>query len=429
MEKTIQSNNKIGAWVSTSLVLGNMIGSGIFLLPATLASYGGISILGWVISSIGALLLAKVFANLSKQVPKSGGPYAYAREGFGNFAGFLVAWGYWISLCATNAAIVVALLGYLSVFFPILSEITWLSIVVGLCITWLLTYINTRGVRSAGMIQVITTILKVTPLVLISILGIINIDWTNFSPFNISNKSNFQAITETAALTFFAFLGLECATVPANNVKKGGITISRATMLGTYIAIGVYILGSMVLMGLIPPEKLQYSEAPFADAAALMWGEKARYLVAAGAVISTFGALNGWLLIQGQIPLSAANDNMFPSFFGKTNKKGSPIIGIIISSIIISIIMILNFSKGLVKAFEFMILLSTFTAMVPYLFSSATHILIAYQKDKKWFWVIGILAFLFSLWAIIGLGSEAVYLGFVLLMAGLPIYIFIKIKN
>lgn len=406
-----------------------MIGSGIFLLPASLAYYGGISIIGWIVSAIGALLLAKVFATLSSKYPKSGGPYIYATAGFGDFAGFLVAWGYWISICATNAAITVAMLSYLTVFFPVLGNSPMLSIALGLTTIWGLTWVNTQGIKKAATLQLITTIMKVTPLILIAIVGLFYIDLSNFTPFNVSDKSNLQAITETATLTLFAFLGLECATIPAEDVKDSSKTVSTATMLGTSIAIAVYVLGSMVVMGVISPSELQQSEAPFADAASLMWGESARYIVAFGAVVSTFGALNGWLLMQGQIPMAAAKDKIFHSAFGKTNSKGSPAIGIIISSVIVSIIMMLNFSKGFVKAFEFMILLSTLTVLVPYLFASATHILTFYEKGKIMSWGLGTLAFIFSIWAVIGSGAEVVFWGFILLMSGIPIYVWIKIKN
>lgn len=426
---SINQDSKIGKWSSTSLVLGNMIGSGIFLLPASLAYYGGISIVGWIISSVGALLLAKVFAQLSGKFPKSGGPYVYAKEGFGDFAGFLVAWGYWISICATNAAITVAMLSYLTVFVPVLGTSPILSIALGLVTIWFLTWINTLGIKKAATLQLVTTILKVIPLILIAVVGLAYMDWSHFMPFNISDKSNLQAITETATLTLFAFLGLECATIPSENVKDAKKTVSIATMLGTSLAIAIYVLGSMVVIGVVSPEELQQSEAPFADAASIMWGEGARYIVAIGAVVSTFGALNGWLLMQGQIPLAAAKDKMFHSAFGKTNEKGSPAIGIVISSIIVCIIMMLNFSKGFVKAFEFMILLSTLTVLVPYLFASATHMLTFYEKGKTASWLLGASAFLFSIWAVIGSGADVVFWGFILLMAGLPIYVWIKIKR
>src|SRR5688572_12737539 len=137
------ASQKIGLWSSTALVVGNMIGSGIFLLPATLAAYGGISLLGWIGSSIGAIALALVFSNLSKLFPNSpGGPYAYTRTGLGDFPAYMVAWGYWISIWTTNAAIAVTFVSYLTVFFPVLSSNSFLSILTGLSAVWFLTWIN-----------------------------------------------------------------------------------------------------------------------------------------------------------------------------------------------------------------------------------------------------------------------------------------------
>lgn len=423
------TDKKLGFLGSTSLVVGNMIGSGVFLLPASLAFYGGISIFGWIFSSLGALVLARVFATFAQRIPQSGGPYAFTKAGFGDFSGFIVVWGYWISLCATNAAIVIAMIGYLGVFFPALGTSMFLSITVGLAIIWALSFTHMKGIQIAGKIQSITTVIKIIPLVFIAIFGLVYMDWGNLSPFNLSEKSSFTAIMETASLTFFAFLGLECATIPSEQIEGGKKMVSKATMLGTTIAILIYITGSLGVMGLISPAELVQSKAPFADAASKLWGPAGMYLVAIGAVISTFGALNGWLLSQTQMPLAAAKDKIFPSGFGKINKHGSPYLGIIVSSAIVSLVMSLNFTKGLVSAFEFVILLSTLTALVPYLFTSASHLLIFYQKGKSWFWVTGALAFAFSLWAVIGSGHEVVFWGFILLMVGLPVYAIIKIKQ
>ena len=426
------NHNQLGLWTATSLVIGNMIGSGIFLLPSVLAAYGGISVLGWLCSAIGAILLALVFSQLSKIVPKTGGPYIYTHAALGDFPAFLVAWGYWISILCTNAAITVALVSYTSVFAPILENNPVFSIGFGWAIIGLLTWLNTQGIKKVGILQLATTILKITPLILIAIIGLFYIQLEHFSPFNISEDSHFSAITATATLTLFAFLGMESATIPAGSIKNAEKTIPKATMLGTVVVIVIYILSSTVVMGLIPPTDLQHSNAPFADAAALMWGDWARYLVAIGAIISTFGALNGWLLMQGQIPLAAAENQLFPSFFRKKNKQDAPALGILISSVLVSILMMMNFVKGLVKTFEFAILLATFTALVPYLFSTTSYVLLSFQKKYaaiKTFLppaVLGFLAFLFGLWAIIGAGQESVFWGFILLMGGIPFYVGMK---
>lgn len=410
-----------------------MIGSGVFLLPASLAVYGGISVGGWLLSSCGAIVLAIVFSHLSKYLPKVGGPYAYARMGFGDFPAFLVAWGYWISICATNAAIAVALLSYVTVFLPDLSASPVASICTGLLLIWGLSWVNNRGVHTASWVQLGTTILKIIPLLLIALLGLFYANWEHFQPLNLSSESDASAIIATATLTLFAYLGIECATIPADDIKDPSHTIPKATKIGTGLAILIYVLGSVAVMGIIPPEILQQSEAPFADAATAIWGESAGYLVALGAIISTFGALNGWILMQGQVPLAAAQDGLFPRFFGRLNRHGSPASGIIFSSILISILLVMNFSKSFIKAFEFMILLATLTVLVPYLFSTATHMLIYLRpnilKQKPWTWLLGLGGFIFSMLAVVGSGQEVVFWGFLLLMAGIPFYVWLKRKN
>jgi len=403
-----------------------MIGSGIFLLPASLAAYGGISIIGWIVSALGGLALAKVFSELGKWFPKTGGPYTFAKQGFGDFPAFLVAWGYWISICCTNAAITVTMLSYLSIFFPALNTSPFAAAITGLAAIWLLTYINSRDVKEVGWVQLITTVLKLVPLILIAIVGCFFIEMDHFRPFNLSGESDFAAITATATLTLFAFLGIESATIPADNIENPEETIPKATIIGTWVAIFVYILGSVAVMGIIPPETLAKSGAPFADAAVVIWGESARNWVALGIVISTFGALNGWIMMQGQIPLAAAKDKLFPSLFGKVNANNMPYAGLIFSSILISGIMLMNYSKSLIKAFEFMILLATLTCLVPYLFSTATHLLFSLRSGKKLAWLWGSTAFLFSMWAVAGSGEEIVFWGFLVLMAGIPFYVWIK---
>lgn len=430
-----KSPAKIGLWTSTSLVIGNMIASGVFLLPATLATYGGISLLGWIGSSVGAIALALLFSNLSRMIPNAlGGPYAYTRAGLGDFAAYLVAWGYWISIWCTNAAIAVTFVSYLTVFLPILAKNSFLSVGTGLGVIWLLTWVNTKGVKAAGRVQIVTTIMKLTPLLLVSIVGLFYININNFIPFNISTESNFSAITATATLTLFAFLGLESATIPSGNIHEPEKTIPRATMIGTVVTIFVYMIGSATVMGMIPAAELKNSNAPFADAAALIWGDSARYWVAAGAIVSTFGALNGWILLQGQMPMAASRDKLFPEIFKKENNKGVPATGIIIGSILISALMLMNFTKGLTNTFTFMVLLTTITVLVPYLFSAASYGVLLLQNK---FWkrdlisqlITAVAAFLFSMWAIVGSGQETVYWGFIAILSGIPFYVWMKRKQ
>lgn len=360
---------KIGLIATTSIVVGNMIASALFMLPTTLASYGSISLIGWIVSSVGAFSLAMVYAWLGKIYPvANGGPYAYTREGLGHFGSFLVAWGYWTSIWSTNAAIAIAFISYMSVFIPSLATNPLLAVLFGVGTIWLLTWINSRGIRDAGFVQVITTILKLAPLLLIGIGGLFYMHLDNFKAFNVSGMSNLQAITSTATLTLFAFLGLECATIPSGNVENPEKTVPQATLWGTGIVTLVYIIGTISVMGILPIDALKNSNAPFADAAASIWGESARYWVGAGAAVSAFGALNGWILMQGQIPAAAAADRLLPSVFGKLNKKFVPAASLVISSIFVSVLIMLNFSRSLADTYKFIILLSTFSVLIAYLF-------------------------------------------------------------
>ncbi len=410
--------------MTTALVVGNMIGSGVFLLPASLGSYGGISVLGWIFTAAGATVLALVFARLGRLIPKAGGPYAFTREGLGDFPAFLVAWGYWISAWAGNAAIATALVGYLTVFFPVLSTNAGLAAFVALASVWVLTAVNARGVRTAGYVQLVTTVLKVIPLIVIGSVGFLFFQSDNFIPFNASGGSPFSAISATAAITLFAFLGLESATVPADQIEDPQRTIPRATIVGTVLTAIIYILGTVAVMGVMAPAELAQSTAPYADAAQSMFGTVGRYLIGAGAVIACFGALNGWILIQGQIPRAAAADGLFPRQFAKLSPQGTPVFSLVASSVLITILVAMNYTGGLVEQFTFIILLATLAALVPYAFCAASALIIG--KGTRSDVLFASVGFLYALWAIGGAGRDAVYWGFLMLLAGIPVYVWMK---
>lgn len=421
----------LGLWMATALVTGNMIGSGIFLLPSSLAGFGGISLAGWLLSAAGALTVALVFAGLSRQVSGSGGPYTYTRAAFGDLPGFLVGWGYWISMVAGNAAIATALVGYLTVFFPVLDSEPMFATGVALAAIWLLVLINVLGVKEAGRIQVLTTILKLLPLIVIGLAGLFFIETAHFEPWNRSGESNLSAITATAALTFWAFMGMECANIPADEVQNAEKTVPRAAVGGTLLAACVYIPSTISVMGLIPPEALALSSAPYAEAARLLFNDWAYYLVGAGAVIACFGALNGWTLCVGQLPMAAARDRLFPASFGRVSRFDTPALGIVISSILVSALVLMNYSEGLVDQFTFVILLATLTALLPYLLCALARIALAVrdrdgQHLTRLDFTVATIAAAFSTWAIIGTGMEAIAWGSVLLIVGLPVFFWIR---
>ena len=430
-----QNGQKLGIWMSTSLVIGNMIGAGIFLMPSALAEYGGISIVGWLVSSVGAILLARVFSRLCNMVRHSaGGPYAYARAGFGDYIGFLVAWGYWTSTWIANAAIAITFVSSIGVLFPVFRENILAALALSLTAIWLLTWINSRGIRSSGKTQVLTTVLKLIPIGVIIVGGFFFFSFDNFIPFNASSESPLAAIALTGTMTLYAFLGMECATVPSDKVENPEKTIPRATMAGTVITTVVYILSTVVIMGMIPLEVLSESTAPFADAMRIMSGPMGEGFVAAGVAIATFGALNGWILIQSQIARATAEDRLFPRVFKKENRHGVPIWGLVIGSLLTSLMILMNYSESLVEQFRFMIVLSTFCVLIPYLFSAAAYVGLSLEKATgttplAGIFVLGSLTFAFSLWAIFGAGETSVFWGLILLLLGTPVYIYLKWKN
>ncbi len=433
MEKPKKQN--LGLWMCTALVVGNMIGSGVFLLPSALASIGPVSIFGWLFTATGAIILALIFSRLSRLAPDVGGPYAYTRTGFGDFAGFLVAWGYWISIWSANAAIAVALISYLGVFWKPLATSPLLGAGIGIAAIWLLTWVNAMGVRRAGWVQLVTTIMKLIPLGAVAFFGLFYLKAGHFSPLWEGDPFPLSALTASASLTLFAFLGLESATVPAGNVDNPQRTIPRATILGTIIAAVIYIAGTVAVMGIIPIGSLAGSNAPFADAAAKIWGPWAGYAVAAGAAISCFGALNGWILLQGQMPFAVARDRLFPKSFARLSKRGTPVVGLVVSSVLVSLLLIMNYTKGLVEKFQFIILLATMTCLVPYIFSSMAEVMMQIKLrgdrplDRKRMLKalgLGIPGFIYSAWTIAGSGAETVYWGFLLLIAGIPVYVWFK---
>lgn len=431
---TAKSGGRVlGLWLMTALVAGNMIGSGIFLLPSSLASYGSIGIIAWVITAIGAIFLALVFAHLSIIIPKVGGPYAYCREGFGEFLGFQIAFNYWVAVWVGNAAIVVALISYLTVFWPALATDRGVGFFVSIAVVWFFTLVNIISIRQAGILQLITTIIKILPLFIIAIFGIFFIHPHNLSDFNISGQSIPSALMGAATLTLWSFIGLESATVPAEAVENPTKTIPRATIIGTTITALIYILSTVAVMGVLNVHTLRVSNAPYADAASIMFGHWAGLAVGLGAVISCIGALNGWILLQGQVPLAAARDKVFPKIFARQTKSGTPIFGLIGSSILITILLLLTLRESLVTQFTLIIKLATLSQLIPYFFTAMAELVILMRKREEFspkrFAIsvtIAILAGIYAFWAIGGAGEEIVYYGALLFFSSVPLYVIMK---
>jgi APA family basic amino acid/polyamine antiporter len=408
--------------MATALVVGSMIGSGVFLLPASMARYGGVSLVGWGITLAGALALAWTFARLSMRWPQTGGPYVFARNAFGDLPGFLVAWSYWISIWCGNAAIAVTFAGSVGALFPAATATPLRAAALALGGLWLCAGVNLVGVREAGRVQLLLTILKFVPLLLFACIAVWFVDAERFVPLNPSGESMPAAINATVALALWALCGVEVATVPAGAIERPERTIPRATMLGTLLAGVVTVLAVTAVMGIMPASALEDSSAPMADAARALWGPWAGDGIALVAAISCLGALNGWVLLSAQIPFAAARDGLMPKRFSVLDKGGTPAFGLVASSVFASLLIAANFSRSLVQLFTFSILLSTAAILLPYLVDSAAWVLRGERKGR----LVALFALAYSLYALVGTGAESLLWGAVLLLAGLPVYLWMR---
>jgi len=423
-------NNKIELKESISLVVGNMIGAGIFMLPVSLSVYGSISIFGWLISGFMALILANIFKRLSIKYPGESGPFYYTEKSFGEFVGFFVIWGYWISILLVNASLAIAITSYSTIFISDLEN-TKFSLPFAITIIFFIGFLNLRGIKKVGKFQFITSILKVLPLLLTIFISFFVFDLSNFTPINISQETNLEAITITTALTFFAFLGIESATIPADKIKNPEKNIPKATIIGTTLTLFIYLFSSIAIFGIMNPSDIAVSNAPYADAIGIVLGDYGKIIIAIFAIISGVGCLNGWTLLQIEIPKNLSEKRLLGPFFSETNSNGVPYKGVIASTIIVCVLIGINYSKDLSNLFTYLILTSTFCTLILYFFISLSEIIIVFQKKKNFSsnyksLLSGITAFMFSIWMIVGVGYESIISGVILLSLSLPIYIYQK---
>ncbi|MFZ0268584.1 amino acid permease [Caulobacter sp.] len=425
------SSRALGFWMCTALVVGNMIGSGVFMLLASLAPYGWNAVFGWLLTIGGALCLAFVFAGLARAFPKAGGPYAYTQEAFGPLVGFMVAWSYWISLWVGNAAIATGAVSYLSVIFPAIAEVPGLHLLVTLGAVWLLVGVNIAGARLAGGVQVATTVLKLLPLVAVAGLAfwVIGRDpsadgGATLIPFRAADIHP-GAITAAGALTLWALLGLESATVPAGKVVDPERTIPRATLVGTVFTGVIYLLVCSAVVLLTPTDSLKASNAPLSDFVGLYWGVSAGKVLALFAAISAFGALNGWVLLQGEMPYAMAKGGVFPAFLAKESVRGSPVRAHLLSAGFLTVLVLMNYAKSMADLFTFIALVATTASLFAYLVCALAALKLQAAKriaPTLALTLIAILAGIYSVWTLVGAGGQAVALGAGLLALGAPFY-------
>jgi len=398
----------LGIWRTWALVVGTIIGSGIFTLPAILAPYGKNSFYGWGLATFGTLSIAFALSHLSSRNPREGGPYTFVNEAFGHYPAMFIAWGYWISVWVSVAAIATSFSGYMAIFFPVIADYYWLSALVAILVVWIFTYVNVRGVEEVSVVQLITVILKLIPLLIVGAIGFVMGDISDVPALNPKEEGFPTMVSGITLLVMWSFIGIEAATVPSDNVENPKKTIPRALVLGTLTAAAAYILATAGVMALIPSEILQFSTSPFADAASLIFGDIGALMIGFGALIAIGGALNSNILLSGTVPMAGAIDGLFPLRFKNTDKNGTPVFSLIFSSGLTSAIILFNANKGTLKAFEIMILIATFSVLLTYLGTSLASIKLQ-LKDRANGQPINFLTFmnsflaiLYSLFAIIG---------------------------
>jgi arginine:agmatine antiporter len=422
-------SRKMGLLQATMLVAGNMIGTGVFLLPVNLAHVGGIAIFGWLIATAGVAALGLTFAKLGELNPQPGGPYAYARDFLGPYAGFQTNYVYWFGNWIGNIAIAVAAIGYLAELVPGITHPPG-SVLATAALIWLLTFANILGPRIVGALETWTMALALLPILAIAIFGWIWFSSDTFlAGWNVSGQSDLHAVSRAASMALWAYMGIESAAVSAGVIENPSRNVPLATLIGLALAAVVYVLSSSVIMGIVPNEELRTSHAPFAEAARLVIGSGGAIVIAACAVLKSVGSLGGWMMLVGQSAQAAAGDGMFPRVFGRLNANGVPGAGLVIVGVLMTIVLFATVSPTVADQFSRIVDLAVILIIVPYVYSAVAVVKVIYDKKLprktfqlyKW---IALTAVAYCLWAVIGGDPDTVVHAMVALLISVPLYPF-----
>ena len=422
---------QLGFSIALALVVGNMIGSGIFLLPANLAPYGINAIIAWIITIGGSLCLAGVFAILAKALPEAAGPYDYVRTGLGEPPAFFVMWSYWIATWVTNAAISIAAVSYLSSLAPSAFAHTGVAALASIGFVVLFTAVVLGGARSAGGVQVVTSMLKVLPLIAAVVIALLVFGGGGHAAQAAITPVSSNGVAGAAALTLWAMLGFECAAVPAQRVRDPERNIPRATILGTLLVGLIYFTAFVAIYLLLPSDVTARSSAPFADLATRYWGPVAGTLVVLFAAISCLGALNGWILIVGDIPLALAERGVFPRLFAKLNRRAMPMNALILGAVLSCALIAANYTRGLTELYGFMALLATVATLFLYLVTAIAALRLTQlgALPRGLMTAVTVVGVIYGFWTLTGAGFEATGWGAVLIATGIPVYLIMRSRG
>jgi APA family basic amino acid/polyamine antiporter len=422
---------KLGLLMCIALGMGNMIGSGVFLLPRDLAPLGWNAIIGWLVSIAGTLCLAVVFARLAKRLPEGCAAFTYGAAAFGPGTGFIVAWSYWISCWTVVATLAVAAISNMSILMPWLAERGAMPAWIAIGCIWFFTLVNLFGVRRAGGAQLLTLGLKLIPVVGAVLVGVWALGTGTAPPPTMAGTEpiSLSGVSSAATLTLFALLGFESACVVSDRVEDPERTIPRATVIAAAAVGLLYLLSCTTVTLLVPIETLHQSNAAYATFFGRLVSPEAGDVVALFAAIAALGALNGFVLLQGDIPRDLAHRRLLPAAFARDNRFASPWVTQIVSSGLASIIVYANYSRGLADLFAFMVKVTTSTAIILYIVGSLAALLLERQgtiKVSAGFVAATIIGFVYSCWAFYGAGLEASLWSVLMTAAGLPIYFLMR---
>ena len=403
---------------TVALVVGNMVGTSIYTLPASLAGVAGpFGLVAWVLVAAGYLFVALVYARLGTRYPRTGGPYVFARVAFGDFAGFITVWSYWVSAVVGNAAIVTGAVGYLVGFFPALegSAVGRFALAQGLL--WGLCLINVRGIRQSARVQTTVMFLNLVPLGLLALVTLVSFDMANLHPFA---PHGIGSLAGAAALVVWAYSGIESATVPAEEVQAPERTIRLGTMIGYVVGTTIFLLTALAVAGSLPNAVVAGSARPIALAAEHAVGPWAGAVIGVAAVAAALGTLNGWILMAGRIPLSAAADGVFFHGLAAVHSRfGTPARALVVGTAVSSAMLLLYFSRSLLSVFNFIVLLAVLLTLLPHLFATAAE----FKLGRR---IVAAIAFVFVLYTIYGVGYSVILWGLLLVIAGIPLYYLLR---
>lgn len=423
--------NKMSVVQLTVLTAVNMMGSGIIMLPTKLAEIGTISVVSWLVTAVGSTALAYAFAQCGMFSRKSGGMGGYAEYSFGKAGNFMANYTYGVSLIIANTAIAISAVGYGSELFEVI--LSPIAIAVWTIVTlWLATILNFGGARITGYISSFTIWGVIIPVAGISVIGWYWFDGSMYvNAWNPHNVPTFEAIGVSISMTLWAFLGLESACANTDVVENPEKNVPIAVLGGTLGAAVIYIVSTNVIAGIVPNLDLAKSTAPFGLAFAHMFNETTGKVIMGLMIISCFGSLLGWQFTIAQVFRSSAEEGYFPAFFKKITSKNAPIVGMIVITIIQSLLSLMTISPSLNKQFNILVDLAVVTNIIPYLLSmAALTVLLKYEnialQKIKVTSKVALVGSIYSIYALYASGQEAMTYGAIVTFLGWTLYGFVS---